>query len=514
MFLFSVFFAAFGVDDVRVTNAIRAKASDILFVLPDNPDKLELKEDRPPVKLKANLSWNASFLSLLKVVPSHPGATVTMKGNRAASAERTLTAYTEEDQFRVTSILGLGGASSKRVVYLPMRTTDKLTLALKVAKSTGGGFTNEIDVPTTGLGTEPAPYTAVLNETKATVDGKADGGGREDRPGRAQRQALHLSHQRVGRQQDLSLGLRDAQGVHHRRDHRRRGERRARVEPPAVLARSQGDEEPHGRPLAADLRQQAFDRAPHHQTHGGRRAVRLIQSEIDANPASSPTMQPNVDGRVQQNGGVAVLDLVNSSESENNFWVWVRAARPEDAWLEKFCRIEALGAVHGVQDNLENGKYKAYVRQRDSRRLSIKVDPTMQPESKAGVYDMVATVQSQVPLRVGNEEQSVFEYPFQVAVRPYASWSLTVEPAETPVRLFRRKALLWATVENSGNDWLYVDLKLPKESGQLSYERDTERIAVPPAAAVEESLDAANPHSACGRSTGTSAAPRSRSRCR
>ncbi len=170
--LFSVFFAAFGVDDVRVTNAIRAKASDILFVLQDNADKLELKEDRPPVKLRANLSWNAPFLSLLKVVPSHPGATVTMKGNKAASSERTLTAYTEEDVFRVTSILGLGGASSKRVVYLPMRTTDKLTLALKVAKASGGGFTNEIDVPTTGLGTTPAPYTAMLNPTKATVDGK------------------------------------------------------------------------------------------------------------------------------------------------------------------------------------------------------------------------------------------------------------------------------------------------------------------------------------------------------
>ncbi len=213
--------------------------------------------------------------------------------------------------------------------------------------------------------------------------------------------------------------------------------------------------------------------------------MKLLQSEIDANPASSPTMQPNTDGRIQQSGGVAVLDLVNSSESENNFWVWVRAARPEDAWLEKFCRLEALGAVHGVQDNLENGKYKAYVRQRDSRRLSIKVDPPMQPESRAGVYDMVATVQSQVPLRIGNEEQSVFEYPFRVVVRPYATWSLNVEPAETPVRIFRRKAIVWATVENTGNDWLYVDLKLPKETGQLSFERDTERIAVPSAVSAK-----------------------------
>lgn len=210
--------------------------------------------------------------------------------------------------------------------------------------------------------------------------------------------------------------------------------------------------------------------------------MKLLQIEVDANPAASPTMQPNVDGRIQMNAGVAVLDLNNSSESENNFWIWVRAARPEDAWLEKHCRIEALGPVHGVQDNLENGKYKAYVRQRDARRLSIKVDPPMQPESRAGVYDMVATVQSQVPLRVGNEEQSVFEFAFKVAVRPYHQWTLTVEPAETPVRIFRRKAIVWATVENTGNDWLYIDLKLPKESGQLSYERDAERIAVPPAA--------------------------------
>ena len=173
LLFFSVFLGALGVEDVRVDNAIRAKASDILFVLQPNPDKLVLKEDRPPVRLKADISWKAPFLSLLKVEPSHPGATIVKKGNRVATAERTLTAYTEDDQFRVTSILGLGGESSKRVVYLPMRTTDKLTLALAVAKSRGGGaFTNELPIPTTGLGTDPAAYTAMLNPTQEKIDGK------------------------------------------------------------------------------------------------------------------------------------------------------------------------------------------------------------------------------------------------------------------------------------------------------------------------------------------------------
>lgn len=168
MMFFAVFLGAFGVDDVRVDNAIRAKASDILFVFQDKPDKYTATEDRPPVKMQAKLSWNAPFLSLLKVEASGPGAKIDKTGARTATAERTLTAYTESDQYRVTSILGIGGASSKRVIFLPMRTTDKLSLPLGVSR--GGG--PERPIPTTGLGTEPAPYTAVLNTTTAEVDGK------------------------------------------------------------------------------------------------------------------------------------------------------------------------------------------------------------------------------------------------------------------------------------------------------------------------------------------------------
>ena len=119
-----------------------------------------------------------------------------------------------------------------------------------------------------------------------------------------------------------------------------------------------------------------------------------------------------------------------------------------------------------------------------TRDILIRFNVPARPESRAGRYDYVLEVETQVSAPQAGDgaarrKDRVTSLPAVANVRPFYKWGLDLTPEQRRVGRRRRSGEFEVVVTNEGNDWLYCDLQLPRPK-DLLLDCPTLRLAVPP----------------------------------
>ncbi len=215
--------------------------------------------------------------------------------------------------------------------------------------------------------------------------------------------------------------------------------------------------------------------------------MRLLQSEIDVVPGRKPQKQPLPEGFVGP--GIATLRIQNASPRQNSYTVRLKCDEPywQDAWYA----LAALPPTGDPQNNPPTGKpdqagprnqsLTVFIKDGGTRDVLISFNVPEKAECRAGIYRAKVLVETRVvsddPLAARKER--ITEIPITIIVRPFYEWKVSYTPEEKRVGIFRRKSQFEMVLENHGNDWLYVDLKLPRPQNVL-VETPVQTIAVPP----------------------------------
>lgn len=133
---FLVIASGFGIANVRLANSIENGEFD--YVIQRRADDWA-DGGQEEVKLPAEIRWD-SLIPWVKVsAENDSSAIVRATGSGQARADVDLKKnYTLQTQFRVTSPLGFGGGSTRKVIFVPVRTKRKFTLEA-ASRETGSG---------------------------------------------------------------------------------------------------------------------------------------------------------------------------------------------------------------------------------------------------------------------------------------------------------------------------------------------------------------------------------------
>ncbi len=187
--------------------------------------------------------------------------------------------------------------------------------------------------------------------------------------------------------------------------------------------------------------------------------------------------------------GSAVLRLVNETTQENAFTVRLRCDNP--FWQEGWYTVQSVAAPPGAtapatgQADIpghNKRSVKVFVPPKGTRDILIRFDVPERPESRAGRYDYVIEVETQVTRPqegAARRKDRLTTIPAAANVRPFYKWSLDLTPEQQRATRRRRSGEFEVVVTNEGNDWLYCDLQLPRPK-DLLLECPTLRLAVPP----------------------------------
>ncbi len=215
--------------------------------------------------------------------------------------------------------------------------------------------------------------------------------------------------------------------------------------------------------------------------------MRLLQSEVDVVPGRKPQKQPLPEGFVGP--GIATLRIQNSSPRQNSYTVRLKCDEPywQDAWYT----LAALPPSGDPQNAPPTGKpdqagprnqsLTIFIKDGGTRDVMISFNVPEKAECRAGIYKAKILVETRVVSEDPHtaRKERITEIPITIIVRPFYEWKVSYTPEERRVGLFRRKSQFELLVENQGNDWLYLDLKLPRPQNVL-VETPVQTIAVPP----------------------------------
>lgn len=216
--------------------------------------------------------------------------------------------------------------------------------------------------------------------------------------------------------------------------------------------------------------------------------MRLLQSEVDVVPGRKPQKQPLPEGFVGP--GIATLRIQNSSPRQNSYTIRLKC--DETYWQDAWYTLAALPPTGDPQNNPPTGKpdqagprnqsLTIFIKDGGTRDVLVSFNVPEKAECRAGIYRAKLLVETRV---VSDDphaarKERITEIPITIIVRPFYEWKVSYTPEEKRVGIFRRKSQFELIVENQGNDWLYLDLKLPRPQNVL-IETPVQTIAVPPA---------------------------------
>lgn len=215
--------------------------------------------------------------------------------------------------------------------------------------------------------------------------------------------------------------------------------------------------------------------------------MRLLQSEVDVVPGRKPQKQPLPEGFVGP--GIATLRIQNASPRQNSYTVRLKCE--EAYWQDAWYSLAALPPTGDPQNNPPTGKpdqagprnqsLTIFIKDGGTRDVLISFNVPEKAECRAGIYRAKLLVETRV---VSDDphtarKERITEIPITIIVRPFFEWKVSYTPEEKRVGILRRKGQFELLVENRGNDWLYLDLKLPRPQNVL-IETPVQTIAVPP----------------------------------
>jgi hypothetical protein len=215
--------------------------------------------------------------------------------------------------------------------------------------------------------------------------------------------------------------------------------------------------------------------------------MRLLQTEVDVVPGRKPQKQPLPEGFVGQ--GTATLRIQNTTPRQNSYTIRVKC---EDAyWQDAWYTLAALPPTGDPQNNPPTGKpdqagpknqsLTVFIKDGGTRDVIVSFVVPEKSECRAGIYRAKIIVETRIISEdpIAARRERITEIPITIIVRPFYEWKINYTPEERRVGLFRRKSQFELVVENHGNDWLYLDLKLPRPQNVL-VETPVQTIAVPP----------------------------------
>ncbi len=245
-----------------------------------------------------------------------------------------------------------------------------------------------------------------------------------------------------------------------------------------------------------------------------KQAMKLLQSRIEIVPGRRAQMPP-AQGVVGP--GSAILRLVNTTGQENAYTVRLRCDS-NPYWQEDWYALRAQDAAldtprpggNPVSATNKPDQYgpghrwvRVFVSAGATRDVVLLFDLPQKPDSRAGEYPFVVSVETHVPdaaaaTAASSRRRRFLDLPAVAVVRPYHAWEIDIAPEEQRVGLMKRGAAFEIVVTNTGNDWLYCDLKLPRPK-DLLLASPTARIAVPPPEPGEENCQRVIPIHASSR---------------
>ena len=212
--------------------------------------------------------------------------------------------------------------------------------------------------------------------------------------------------------------------------------------------------------------------------------IELLQNEINVVPGASPVTPPDR-GWVGQ--GRVVLSITNETSQNNAYRINLECHHHR--WKQEWVSFVALppdnpSAMPRNQEDVygpNNTWVQIYVPSQMTRRVVLQVQVKRLPEARAGAYPLHVVVQVSIPSQHGGWiEDSVHRLEAVALIRPFYQWRLRSEPEEQRVGLFKRSRQFEFVAENSGNDWLYLEIEPARPQNILIQQPDTVRVAVPP----------------------------------
>lgn len=215
--------------------------------------------------------------------------------------------------------------------------------------------------------------------------------------------------------------------------------------------------------------------------------MRLLQSEVDVVPGRKPQKQPLPEGFVGP--GIATLRIQNASPRQNSYTIRLKCE--ETYWQDAWYSLAALPPTGDPQNNPPTGKpdqagprnqsLTIFIKDSGTRDVLVSFNVPEKAECRAGIYRAKLLIETRV---VSDDphaarKERITEIPITIIIRPFFEWKVSYTPEEKRVGIMRRKGQFELLVENHGNDWLYLDLKLPRPQNVL-IETPVQTIAVPP----------------------------------
>ena len=227
----------------------------------------------------------------------------------------------------------------------------------------------------------------------------------------------------------------------------------------------------------------------------------LLHPEIEITPGQPgmfPTVNPYPPG--QPLTGSAILRLTNNTGRENAYTVRLTApvaahlkAFWEDAWYTVEARPLPPGTSGtGLQPDRpgpQNRSVTLHIPNGMTRDALIRFDLPRHPNSRAGRYPFEIEVETRITgMENASRSAPSLKLPAVALVLPYYQWSAEARPVRANPneagprvgRFFRRAAEFEVAVQNSGNDWLYCDLKAPVNPQNMTLDVPTLRLATRP----------------------------------
>lgn len=218
--------------------------------------------------------------------------------------------------------------------------------------------------------------------------------------------------------------------------------------------------------------------------------MKLLHPEIDLEPGRPPMEPPQLPNLVGH--GSAKLRLFNSTNQENAFSVRIECDHPY--WQEHWVTIRtpkpsrddaATPSKADIPGSGEHSIKATFVPAQTARDVVLKFSADRTPEARCGIYHFRIIVEQAV--KAGGPSKRLPDERGVLIVRPFTEWSVEATPKEQSVGRIRRSREYELIVRNSGNDWLYAELRLPKTKDVI-FESRTTRIAVPPPEPGGESM--------------------------
>ena len=215
--------------------------------------------------------------------------------------------------------------------------------------------------------------------------------------------------------------------------------------------------------------------------------MKLLQTEVDVVPGRKPQKQPLAEGFVGP--GISTLRIQNTTPRQNSYTI--RISCDDAYWQDAWFTLAALPPSGDPQNNPPTGKpdqpgprnqsLTIFIKDGGLRDVILSFAVPEKSECRAGVYHAKIVVETRVLAEDPSQarKERITELPISIIVRPFYEWKILYSPEERRVGILRRRSTFEAVIENHGNDWLYLDLKLPRPQSVL-VETVGQSIAVPP----------------------------------